>query len=281
MELEKYLERIKYEGELNTDLTTLQRVHHQHLLSIPYENLSVQLGERLDISARAAFEKIVVGHRGGWCFEMNGLLQWALQKIGFEVMRVCGAVNRPVRGESAFGNHLLLVISSPTIRESFPGIPWWIADTGFGDGVREPFPLVAGQIRQYGFSYRLEALEDGHWRFHNHELGGAPNFDFRHEPANEWLLEAQCDWLQSSHESPFVQALVCQRFQPGTIEVLLGRMRRSITPEGVEKHLLHSADELNEVLRSDFDLNVDARGLWPSIVARHATLFPEECADIL
>ncbi|MBT4256413.1 MAG: hypothetical protein HOD87_10180, partial [Gammaproteobacteria bacterium] len=75
--------------------------------------------------------------------------------------------------------------------------------------------------------------------------------------------------------SPFTMNLICQTFQADSIEVLLGRMRRSITPGGIEKRLLDSADELNEELHSVYGLTVDVSALWPSIVAQHKVLFPD------
>jgi arylamine N-acetyltransferase len=40
---------------------------------------------------------------------MNGLLGWALEEIGFEVMYMSGGVARSTRGDSALGNHLVLL----------------------------------------------------------------------------------------------------------------------------------------------------------------------------
>lgn len=90
MKLHDYLARIEYRGPLATDLACLSAIHRQHLLAIPYEDLDVQLGRPLDLDPERIFEKIVTGRRGGWCYEMNGLLCWALREIGFEVQRMVG-----------------------------------------------------------------------------------------------------------------------------------------------------------------------------------------------
>ena len=34
-------------------------------------------------------------HRGGYCFEVNGLLGWALRELGFEVTRHSARFARP------------------------------------------------------------------------------------------------------------------------------------------------------------------------------------------
>ncbi len=88
MDLQQYFSRIHYDGTPKVDFPTLAQIHHQHLLHIPYENLDVQLERPLDLDTTRIFEKLVTNHRGGWCYEMNGLLEWALKEIGFTVTRI-------------------------------------------------------------------------------------------------------------------------------------------------------------------------------------------------
>ena len=80
MKLDDYLARIEYQGPVAPTLACLSEVHRQHLLTIPYEDLDVQLGRALNLDIQRTFEKIVVRRRGGWCYEMNGLLGWALKR---------------------------------------------------------------------------------------------------------------------------------------------------------------------------------------------------------
>lgn len=74
MDLRSYLDRIGFAGEAHADLETLRRLHRGHVETIPYENLDVQFGVPVDRTPEAAFEKLVYRKRGGWCYEMNGLL---------------------------------------------------------------------------------------------------------------------------------------------------------------------------------------------------------------
>jgi len=265
MELQAYLDRIGFTGRPTPDAETLRRVHHLHLLGISYENVSVQLGEGGDLTAGSAYRKIVEGGRGGWCYEMNGLLQWALEAIGFDVTRVAAGVMRSERGDRAIGNHLVLCVR-------LEGEPW-LADVGFGDGLREPVPLWEGPIEQGGLTYGLSRQPDGFWRLANHRFGSARDFDFRLEAADEGLLAAQCRWLQDSPESGFVQSLVCQRFERDAIQLLRGRVRRTVTRTGVEEWRLETRDQLDAELRSVFGLTVDVGRLWPKVARRHEELF--------
>ncbi|MEO8114801.1 MAG: arylamine N-acetyltransferase [Phenylobacterium sp.] len=265
MDLEAYFDRIGFRGEARADLETLRALHRGHLLAISYENLDVQLGRPVSTSAADAFDKLVTRRRGGWCYEMNGLLGAVLDEIGFKVTRLAGGVHRLARGDEAVGNHLVLRVDL--------GEPW-IADVGFGDGIREPFPLTAGVHSADGYDYRLERLDADWWRFHNHPLGGAPNFDFTLEPADPAHLAAKCQELQTSPQSIFVMTAICQRHTPEALLLLRGRALRRVRPGEKEDRLLGSADEFVEVLARDFDLDLpEAAALWPRICERHEMLF--------
>ncbi len=270
MDLPAYLDRIGFAETPRPDLATLRALHRAHLLAIPYENLDVQLGRPVTIDPQAAFEKIVVRRRGGWCYEMNGLFAAALDEIGFAVTRLAGGVHREIRGDAAVGNHLVLRID---LDEP------WIADVGFGDSARDPFPLRANAFRAAGFAFRLEAADATWWRFHNHPHGGAPSFDFTLDPAEPALLADRCAWLQTAPESNFVLNAVVQRHTPDGLLQLRGRTLRRVRPDGLDSRLLASADEYAAVLARDLGLDLpEAAGLWPRICARHDELFAAQPA---
>ncbi len=265
MKLAGYLQRIGFAGTPRPDLDTLRRVHRGHVLAIPYENLDVQLRRPLSLDPRDAYEKLVERRRGGWCFEMCGLLAWALQEIGFQVTCMAGAVWRAQRGDVAIGNHLVLRVD---LDRPF------VADVGFGDGMIEPTPLAPGPIQQGWLAFRLEPLGDGWWRFHNQPHGAAPSFDFRDAPARSEVLAAQSMRLQTDPASGFVLNAVCKRHFPDRIEELRGRTRRTVSAGGVEQRLIESADEYVDALARVFGIELpEAADLWPRVVARHDELF--------
>jgi N-hydroxyarylamine O-acetyltransferase len=255
MHLGAYLDRIGFAGAPRADLDTLTRLHRGHLENIPYENLDVLLGRPLDFDAVRIFDKLVARRRGGWCYEMNGLLAWALEEIGFRVTRLAGAVRRNSLGDWVIGNHLVLLVH---LQRDF------IADVGFGDGLYEPAPLAAGPIAQHGFQSAFEQIDDGWWRYHNHQNGGAPSFDFRTEPAQTAVLAERCAFLQTSDASPFTQNAVIQRRFADRVEVLRNSLRLTARPNGAKRGVIADADEYVETLRDVFGLDIpEARGLWP------------------
>ena len=265
LKIDAYLDRIGYHGPVKPTLECLRHVHRGHALSIPYENIDVQLGTLVDQDIERIFDKLVIRKRGGWCYEMNGLLGWALTAIGFRVMRVAAGILRSERGDVALGNHLVLMVDLDRI---------YVADLGIGDGIREPIPLASGIHKQGELDFRLEVIDDGYWRFHSHSFGYPPNFDFQVRPADEALLDAKCQSLQSAAESVFVQNFICQRMRPETVTCLTGRVLRQKEKDRTVKTLLNTPDELTRTLATVFGIRgIDIGPIWPKVLARHELLF--------
>jgi len=77
-----YLKRINYDGPLVTTVETLRRLQVAHLLTVPFENLSIHRKEPIVLNDNALFKKIVVERRGGFCYELNGLFAALLRALG-------------------------------------------------------------------------------------------------------------------------------------------------------------------------------------------------------
>jgi len=266
MHVDHYLARIGVTGPIKPDLESLRKLHRGHLLSISYENFDVQFGRPVTIDIPAIYAKIVECRRGGWCYEMNGILGWALKELGFEVTRATGAVMRETGGDATAGNHLVLKV------ELDEGIH--LADVGFGDGPIEPFAITPGGFRSNGFAFEVGRVDENWWRLRNHPEGGAPSFDFNLAPANEALLAAQCHRLQTQPESIFVQTALCFRHTASGLSILRGRVLREVTPQAVSERILNDAGEFRDAIEDIFALDIpDAASLWPQIRARHDALF--------
>ncbi len=265
MNIDNYLRRIGLDHRPQPDLAGLTALHRAHLQSIPYENLDVQWGHAVSTARAPVIEKVVGRQRGGWCYEMNGTFDWALDALGFRVTRATGAVMREAMGAAAEGNHLVL-------RVDLADGPW-LADVGFGDGPLEPIRLVEGDFTSHGFTYNLTRVDETWWRLRNHRSGAAPSFDFSVARADEDLLAQRCAFLQSAPDSIFVQNLICFRHHSTGYDALLGRELRHVRPQGVSTRVLESADELVLVLSETFNLDVpEAASLWPKICTRHKTV---------
>ncbi len=264
MNLQAYLDRIRYRGDLRPVHSVLVALQQAHACAVPFENIDVQLGRAVSISASDAYEKIVVKGRGGWCYEQNGLFGWVLEEVGFNVMRVAAAVMRQDQGDESLANHLCLLVTTPESPNKY------LVDVGFGGSMFEPIELLEGEHSQVPFCLGLNKNADGYWRFWEDLGGGKFSFDFLDKPAKETALQDKCAVLQSDPSSNFVLNLVAQLRSLERHTVLRGRILRVASANGISERTLESADELVATLASQFNLDLpEAADLWPKVMARH------------
>jgi N-hydroxyarylamine O-acetyltransferase len=265
LELSAYFDRIGFEGTARPDFETLQGLHLAHQRAIPFENLDVQLRRPLVLDVERSYEKIVRRRRGGWCYEMNGLMGWVLAQIGFDVMRMSAGVRREQLGDAQLGNHLCLLV-----RLDQP----YLVDVGFGGSLLRPMPLRVSEREDRPYRLGLSETGEGYWRFSETGRDGPFTFDFRAVPADEKLFAAKCQQLQTDASSSFVQNLVVQRRSGDVHLALRGRVLTTLHSTHADKVLLNSAEELVETIRGRFDVDVpEVAALWPAICARHGAVF--------
>ena len=85
MEFKKYLQRISYEGPINTSASTLKKLCDCHTKNVPFDILDMFGGEKKLLSLEKIYQSTVVKRRGGFCYENNGLFCWLLKELGFNV----------------------------------------------------------------------------------------------------------------------------------------------------------------------------------------------------
>lgn len=267
MQLSGYFKRIGWSGAVTPTLESLGALVHAHNHAVPFENLDVQFGNPLTTSVAEAYDKIVNGNRGGWCYAQNGLLGWALSQIGFDVQRVAASVMRADNRHTSYANHLALLVSLPDDGAR------WLVDVGFGGSLRRPIRLEVGEHDHAPYVVGLRAIEDGHWQFWESTGKGEFSFDFEDLPADERAMADRCHHLQTSPDSSFVQNFVCQIRRADSHIALRGRVFSVMTRERRRKRVLESADELVAVLHNEFGLIApEAASLWGKICQRHEQL---------
>ena len=204
--LEAYLDRIGWTRTPRLDEDTLIGVHRAHITTIAFENLDMQLGRKKVLSEDVFYNKLILEGRGGWCYETNGLLTRALGCLGFTTMRVAGALRRELRGDETLGNHLIGMVDLERR---------WVVDVGLLDGPLEPFPLEERRWREGCLEFKLERIEGGWWRFHNHQHD-SKSCDFREQARTLESFKETSHELQTAATSPFVQyAIAGRRFETG------------------------------------------------------------------
>lgn len=141
---ERYFQRLGLETLSSTKPTieTLTQIVEAHLNHIPFENLS-QHGAKgvASLNIQETAEKIFDRNRGGFCFELNGLLAELLLELGYQVRRllvfVCGA-------DTPIPTHLVLLVTTTEEeeeeeeKECKDSSCSWFVDVGFGEPAIHP-----------------------------------------------------------------------------------------------------------------------------------------------
>ncbi|XP_041799117.1 arylamine N-acetyltransferase, pineal gland isozyme NAT-10-like isoform X1 [Chelmon rostratus] len=141
MNLEEYFKRIGFHGSFDKlDLATLKLIHKQHVMSIPFENLSIHCGEEIIMDLEVIFNKIVRSSRGGWCLENNFLFGWVLREMGYDTTTLGSRVFNSILND--FG-----VAESHLINKVIIDGKAYIADVSFGvsSQVWEPLELISAK----------------------------------------------------------------------------------------------------------------------------------------
>ena len=240
-----YLNRVGITAPAVGDAAGLRTLHRAHQLTVPFENLSIHLGEPISLDERDLIDKIVRRRRGGFCYELNGAFALLLEALGAQVSRVAARVY----GEAGLGppfDHLALIVRPAD--DSGP----WLADVGFGG--HSDYPLL------------LDAREDqddpaGRFRLADADAGdidvlrdGRPQY--RIETRERSLADCvpTCWWQQTSPQSHFTQSTICSRLTPGGRVSISGRLLIQ-TQDGIRtEHRLDTDDALLAAYRDHFGI---------------------------
>jgi N-hydroxyarylamine O-acetyltransferase len=243
----EYLDRIQYAGSLEPTAETLRQLQVAHLLTVPFENLSIHAGEPIVLDDDALFEKIVSRRRGGFCYELNGLFAALLRELGFRVsMLSAGAIS----ADGTFGppfDHMALMV---TLDER------WLVDVGFGDSFREPLRLDARTVQdQHDRAYRIDGDggvltvsqrgSDATWR---------SQYRFTLKPHVYADYAGMCHYHQTSPESHFTRQRLCSRATADGRVTISGS--RLIVTSGADRREvgLNTEQDYADALRDHFGI---------------------------
>ena len=244
-----YLHRLRYTGTVDPTIGSLCSLHRRHIETVPFENLDISLSRWIEIEDEASVRKIIDGHRGGFCYELNGAFAALLRALGFRVTLLSARVARQSGGEGPEFDHLALRVD---LDEP------WLVDVGFGDSFAEPLRLQPGleqpqdvgtfRISQAAQSFTLERRQaDDAWR---------PQYSFTLAPRQIDEFRDRCHFHQTSPESSFTQKRICSRLTPEG-RITLSEWNLIVTNHGDrEERRLGSEEEWRTALRQYFEIVV-------------------------
>ncbi|KUO14251.1 acetyltransferase [Streptomyces sp. DSM 15324] len=258
--VDAYLRRLGTARPPRPTAAALAELHLNHLLAVPFENLSVHLGERIVLEERRLVEKVVQERRGGFCYELNGAFGTLLAALGFEVTflaaRVFGAPGR-----------LGIPYDHMALRVGTADGGTWLADVGFGAHSHLPLRWAdRGEQQDPGGVFRIDEVEAERPAGGRGTGTGAGDLDVVRDGSPQYRLEvrpralgdfvAGAWWHSTSPESHFTRSLVCSRVtQDGGRITLSGRRLKVTGPEGrSEERELVSDEEVLGVYRERFGI---------------------------
>src|SRR2546421_256715 len=256
MDTKAYLQRINYRGSLAPTAQTLRELQAAHLLTVPFENLSIHLAEPIILDDDALFEKIVVRRRGGFCYELNVLFAALLRELGFKVTMLSAEVaNAPGMFGPDFAHMTLLVaVDDDELVEP------WLADVGFGDSFREPLMLDSRQEQAQGRRAYKFLADEPYLILMQRESGGEWKDQYRFTLRSYSYADyaEMCRYHQTSPDSHFTKARICTRATPEG-RVTLSEMRLITTIDGTERteRLLTSDVEYTSTLSELFGVVIN------------------------
>ncbi|KAL2083212.1 hypothetical protein ACEWY4_020985 [Coilia grayii] len=274
MDLQEYFQRIGFSGPFERpDLPALQLVHRLHVMTIPYENLSLHSQEQVTMELSQVFSKLVHQRRGGWCCESNLLFSWVLDQMGY-TYTILGArvYSHHSQDFSELEEHII-------IRVEVAGGSY-IADVSFGlaDQIWEPLELVSGKeqpqlsgtfcLKEKGDTWLLEKTSRTLFipnvdfaRFNLSRGPVNPVFCFTLEPRQLEDFHATAHFLQTNPKSVYTNKSICSLATPTGYRALVGWVYSEVTFAYQETfdlmEICHITDaEVQDFLREKFGLPI-------------------------
>ncbi|MCW1823495.1 arylamine N-acetyltransferase [Mycolicibacterium conceptionense] len=259
IDLAAYFDRIGLTGSVSADVDTLRNVVAAHGRSIPFENLDPLLGIPVaDLGAEALADKLITRRRGGYCYEHNGLLGYALDELGYGVDRLAGRVvwmKEPDAPLPAL-THNVLAVTVPGEAGRF------LVDVGFGgQTLSSPIRLQTGAVQQTRHEpYRLTEVA----------TQGVPEYELAAQVRGQWqalyrftaVPQPRIDlevgsWYVSTHPGGiFVVGLTAALVTDDARFNLRGRNLAIHHHDATEKIRFDTAAEVLDALTERFGINL-------------------------
>ncbi|MFD5495880.1 arylamine N-acetyltransferase [Streptomyces sp. NPDC001812] len=217
--VDAYLRRLGVERPARPTADALRELHLRHLRAVPFENLSVHLGEEIVLDGKRLLDKVVSGRRGGFCYELNGAFGTLLTALGYEVVLLAARVYGDGGRLGIPYDHLALRVRTPDGDDL-------LADVGFG--AHFLLPPVFGEREEQkdpGGTFRIaEVVPDAagvRGGRDVQDIAPVADLDVLRDGKRVYRLEQRprvlgdfvggAWWHSTSPQSHFTRSLVCSR----------------------------------------------------------------------
>ena len=251
-QIDKYFEKIKYTGTTEKTLENLSLLQKGHLYNIPYETLDQMNDIPLSLEPEDIYNKIILGNRGGYCFETQGLLCCLLKSLGYDVVQYAGRfMNEP--GVIQMRRHRILIVTL--------GEKKYLCDVGMrAETSRVPLELTDRLVQTDGVGlYRFEKDD-----FYGHVLY-QKLADKEWKPLYAFTEEVQIDddfvmpsfYCEKHPDSPFNKVLKIAIYTPDSnLNIVDNEYKVYKMGKCVEEHIIKSREEALVMLKEKFGIVV-------------------------
>jgi N-hydroxyarylamine O-acetyltransferase len=245
-QVSRYLERIGAPSGSEPDAARLADLQERHLRAVPFENLSVNQSEPIELIPDELVYKIVERNRGGFCYELNGAFGALLAALGYEVT-ILAARGANTDGFGPLFDHLAL-------RVDVDGEPW-LVDVGFGRFTHRPIRLdERGEQKDPGGTFQITEDTEGDLTV---LCNGAREYRLETRPRTLADFEPTCWWHRTSPRSHFTRSLVCSRLTGTGRITLSGRTLITTGTDGKHEETLDSDADVLAAYRRHFGISLD------------------------
>ena len=246
--VKKYLQRINYSGSLKPTIETLRQLQIAHLYTVPFENISIHLKQPIQLNYSWLATKIIEQHRGGFCYELNGLFSLLLKQLGFQVTLLSAEV---ANEEGIFGRefgHLTLLVSNSDD---------WLVDVGFGNSFIYILKLESDiEIRQRNQLYKL-INQSGLWTLYQYQEKWKPQYRFQLISRELEDFQACCNYNQTDSQSIFKQRLICTQLTSEGRVTLSNRKLILSQNNQRNEEIIEDSKKYQQILKKYFQINLD------------------------
>lgn len=250
-QIDAYLRRLGAKHPATPTVDALRELHLRHLQTVPFENLSVHLGEEIVLEENRLLDK-VIGGRGGFCYELNGLFGALLAALGFDVELLAARVHGDDGQLGIPYDHLAL-----RVRTVDGGV--WLADVGFG--THSHYPLAYGERGEQedpGGTFRVVAAGPDAADL-DVVRNGKPEYRLETRPRVLGDFVAGAWWQSTSPVSRFTRSLVCSRLTDDGGRITLSGRDLTVTGADGTRQVreLATDEEVLAVYRERFGIELE------------------------
>jgi N-hydroxyarylamine O-acetyltransferase len=230
----RYLDRIGAQHPGAPDAAALRELHRRHVEAVPFENLSIHLGEPIELTENALVDKILGRNRGGFCYELNGLFAALLTALGYEVSMLAAGVFGRDGSLSPIFDHMALLVE---LDERY------LVDVGFG--AHAVYPLRRDWPEAQEEPTGTFLVVDAPGGDVDVLMNGERQYRAETRPRRLADFERPCWWHANSPDSHFRIVPRCSRpTEHGRVTIVGDRLYETVHGERTETALASEAELL-------------------------------------